>query len=113
MPSREPARAFLDGPLREADADLLLDDPLVNAVWGMEQTVDVRRELFGQDTPEDAVIELVVETDDSFVVYSYTHRPHGTAWVSYGTKPKDGGFGTVLESYRLLAGETATDCDSG
>lgn len=88
---------------------MLLDDPLVNAVWVMDQSSDVRRDLFGEDTPEDAVIELVVETDDAFVSYSYTHRPHGTAWRCYGAKPKGSGFETTLESYRLLAGETNID----
>ncbi len=109
MPNREPGAAFLNGRLRESEADVLLDDPLVNAVWAIEQSTGVRRDLFGDDTPEDAVIELVVETDDSFVSYSYTHGPYGTAWVCYGAKPKGSGFETTLESYQLLAGETSTD----
>ena len=53
-----------------------------------------------------AVIDVVLETEDAFEMYSYT----GGRWMDYGTQRKDDeeapSMTGTLASYRLLAGET-------
>lgn len=97
-----------DEPLSEADASDLLERPGAQAVWVMDHDPATRRSLLGENPPEDAVIELVIETDDAFETYSYGHDGR---WVTYGDQPTDGSFDGTLASYRLLAGETDTDMD--
>ena len=57
------------------------------------------------DAPEDAVIDIVVETATAFEMYSYT----GGRWMDYGTQAKDDedapSMAGTLDSYDLLAGK--------
>ena len=111
MNEPEPADSLPDGPLSEAEAAALLDRPTADGVWVMDHGQATRRSILGDNPPDDAVIELVIETDEGFEMYSYTHTAEGTQWVTYGTQPKDGSFAETLASYRLLAGQTATAMD--
>lgn len=111
-----PAEGFPDDPLSEETAAELLQRPTAQAVWVMDHDRTTVTALVGPDAPADVVIELVVETDEAFEMYSYTHHAGQPTWVSYGSQPKGSGFETTLESYRLLAGETGvatTADDSG
>ena len=109
MNEPEPAEGFPEEPLTEAEAVALQDDPTTQAVWVMDHDPATRASVLGENPPDDAVIELVVETPETFRLYSYTNRPTGTIWVTYGEEPKGGGFEATLESYRLLAGDSELD----
>ncbi|MFB6193652.1 MAG: hypothetical protein ABEI75_01185 [Halobaculum sp.] len=106
MNEPEPAEGFPDDPLTESDAAAFADDPTTEAVWVMDHDPTTRASVLGENPPENAVIELVIETAEAFRLYSYTHRPGGTRWVTYGEEPKGGGFTATLDSYRLLAGDS-------
>ena len=107
----EPAEDWPDGPLSEGDArDLLFDREDVLAVWVMDHDEATLSALLGPDPPEDAVVDVVVETDAAFEMYSYTHHETTTRWVTFGDERKgtDGArrMRDTLDSYRLLAGES-------
>ena len=95
-----------DGPMSAAEAREYVDDPEVVAVWVMDPDSDVRSITVPTDGPDDPVVDLVVETETGYDMYSYT----GGQWMDYGTQRKDDDdeapsmVGT-LKSYRVLAGE--------
>lgn len=107
MEQPEPADEWPEGPLSESDAaDLLEEADEATGVWVMDHDDGVRSVSLPADAPEDAVIDIVVETTDGFEMYSYT----GGRWMDYGTQAKDDeetpSMAGTLASYRLLAGET-------
>jgi hypothetical protein len=55
---------------------------------------------------DDAVVDVVLETDGAFEMYSYSRGQ----WMDYGTQRKDDSdapsMAGTLESYRVLAGES-------
>jgi hypothetical protein len=109
-----PAENWPDGPLTEGDArDLLFDREATTAVWVMDHDEATRTALLGADPPEDAVLDVVLETPDAFEMYSYTHHDDGTRWVTYGEESKGTDGGTTmrdtLASYRLLVGDSDLD----
>lgn len=107
-----PADGWPDRPLTEDEARDLLggtdhtDDP-VCAVWVFDGAGEGARDaLLGEDDPADAVIDLVVETDERYRLFSYTYGPSGLGWYDYGAEPTDEeSMAGTLASYRLLAGE--------
>ncbi len=107
MDEPTPAPDWPDRPLTEAEAADLRDDE-VRAVHVMDHSEAVRR---GVDADPDDVIEVVLETDAEYLMYSYTAAPNaeGAIWMDYGTQPKDGEGGATmretLASYRVVAGE--------
>lgn len=80
------------------------DDPV--AVWVMDHGTGVRSAAVGADDPDDAVIDVVVETTVGFRMFSYT----GGRWMDYGTQRHDDesapSMAGTLDSYRVLAGES-------
>ena len=115
MDEPEPAEGWPDGPLAEAEARDLLggtdhgDEPVV-AVWVFDGGGEGAREaLLSEGDPADAVIDLVLETDRAYRMFSYTYGREGLGWQDYGTERKGTeGAETMretLESYRLLCGE--------
>ncbi|MFB9811837.1 hypothetical protein [Haloarcula sebkhae] len=96
-------------PFSPAEASALLDDiDGAVAVWVMHYDNDVRSAVVLDDAPEDAVIDIVVETDAAFEMYSYTSG----VWMDYGTQRKDDPdappMAGTLDSYDVLAGESET-----
>ena len=106
----EPAEGWPDGPLSESAAALVEDRTDATAVWVMDHGAAARESVLGSDPPEDAVIDLIVETETGFKIYSYTTSPDGTRWMDYGAEEKGtpGGdaMAATLSDYRLLAGES-------
>lgn len=106
----EAAQGWPDEPLTEAEArELHADRADCVAVWVMDHDDATREALLGPDAPADAVVDVVLETDDAFELYSYTHHGDGTRWVTYGEEAKGGDATTMagtLAHYRLLAGES-------
>jgi hypothetical protein len=105
MQEPEPAEGWPDRPLSEAEAtDLLGEDAL--AVWVMDHEDGVRSVVVPPGAPEDAVVDIVLETPDAFEMYSFS----GGRWMDYGTQRKDDeeapSMAGTLESYRVLAGES-------
>jgi hypothetical protein len=106
------AEGWPDGPLTEEDARDLLgetdhtDDP-VRAVWVFDGGGEGAREAILDDTdPDDSVIDLVLETDGEYRLFSYTYGPAGLGWQDYGTEPTGSEtMAGTLESYRPLAGD--------
>ncbi|MFB6126633.1 MAG: hypothetical protein ABEJ79_04965 [Halolamina sp.] len=110
MDQPEPAAGWPDRPLSEAEARDRGADAL--GIWVMDHDDGVRSVAVPESAPEDAVVDLVRETETGFEMYSYTRGQ----WMDYGTQAKDDAeapsmVGT-LESYRLLAGETTLDIDA-
>ncbi len=110
MEQPEPAADWPDGPLSQsAAADLLDEVGGAIGVWIMDHESGVRSVSTPADAPDDAVIDIVVETTDTFEMYSYT----GGRWMDYGTQAKDDGdappMAGTLESYDLLTGDTDLD----
>lgn len=111
MPVDEPAPAgddWPDRPLSPGEARDRLDaDGDVRAVWVMDHDDGVRATVVPDDAPEDAVVDVVLETTDGFEMYSYTRGQ----WMDYGTQRHDDedapSMAGTLESYRVLAGESA------
>ncbi|MFC3477411.1 hypothetical protein [Halobacterium litoreum] len=106
MDEPQPAEEWPDRPLSEAEArDLREGD--VRAVWVMDHEESVRSAVLPDDAPDDAVVDVVLETEDAFEMYSYT----GGRWMNYGTQRRDDedapSMAGTLESYRVLAGESA------
>ena len=60
---------------------------------------------------DDDVIELVLETEEAYRMYSYAASPDegDASWLDYGRESKSGEAGETmrrtLESYRVLAGD--------
>ncbi|MWG33344.1 hypothetical protein GQS65_02355 [Halomarina oriensis] len=107
----EPADGWPDGPLSERAArDLLFDREDVVAVWVMDHDETTLSALVGPDPPDDAVVDVVLETEDAFEMYSYTHYETATRWVTFGEERKESeGGGTMrdtLADYRIVAGES-------
>jgi len=105
MQEPEPAEGWPDRPLSEEEAaDLLADDVL--AVWAMDHEDGVRSVVVPPGAPEDAVVDVVLETADAFEMYSFS----GGRWMDYGVQRKDDeeapSMAGTLESYRVLAGES-------
>jgi hypothetical protein len=105
MQEPEPAEGWPDRPLPEAEAaDLLADD--IVAVWVMDHEDGVRSVVLPPGAPDDAVVDVVLETGTAFEMYSYS----GGRWMDYGTQRKDDeeapSMAGTLESYRVLAGES-------
>jgi len=76
------------------------------AVWVMDHGESVRSTVVPDDGPEDAVVDLVVETDAGFEMYSYTRGQ----WIDYGMQRHDDddapSMAGTLESYRVLTGDS-------
>ncbi|SFL16391.1 hypothetical protein SAMN04487950_2821 [Halogranum rubrum] len=109
MDEPRPAEGWPDAPLTTDEARDLLDDEDVVAVWVMDHDEDTRATVLSENDPDDAVIELILETPTSFRMYSYTHGVNGTAWMDYGETEKgtDGAemMLDTLESYHVLVGD--------
>jgi hypothetical protein len=105
MEQPAPADGWPDRPLSESEAADLLDDDAV-AVWVMDHEDGVRSVVVPPGAPDDAVVDVVVETASAFEMYSYS----GGRWMDYGTQRKDDedapSMAGTLESYRVLAGES-------
>lgn len=114
MDEPEPAEGWPEGPLTESEARDLLggtdytDEPVV-AVHVFDGGGEGARDaLLDDGDPADAVIDIVLETDREYRMFSYTYGRAGLGWQDYGSEPTDSGtMAGTLESYRLLAGETA------
>lgn len=107
----EPAAGWPEGSLTEREArDLQFDREDATAVWVLDHDEATRTAILGPDPPEDAVIDVVVETDERFEMYSYTHHDSTTQWVTYGEERKEtegaARMRDTLDSYRLLVGDT-------
>ena len=107
----EPAADWPEGSLTESEArDLQFDRDGVVAVWVLDHDEATRTALLGPDPPGDAVVDVVLETDEAFEMYSYTHHDSTTQWVTYGEERKGTEGGTTmrdtLTSYRLLVGDS-------
>lgn len=105
MEQPEPAEGWPDRPLSQAEArDHLADD--VVAVWVMHHDDAVRSVAIPPGAPDDAVIDVVLETETAFEMYSYT----GGRWMDYGTQRRDDeeapSMAGTLEHYDVLAGES-------
>lgn len=119
MEQPKPAEGWPDGPLTETEASDLLggtdhtDDP-VRAVHVFDGGGEGARDaLLDEGAPDDAVIDLVLETDTAYRMFSYTYGRAGLGWQDYGTERKDTegaeAMAGTLESYRLLAGEPPSE----
>lgn len=106
MEQPEPAEGWPDRPLSEAEARDRLEGDVV-AVWAMRHDDGVRSVAVPPGAPDDAVIDVVLETETAFEMYSYT----GGRWMDYGTQRRDDdeapSMAGTLESYEVLAGESA------
>lgn len=107
MDEPSPVPDWPDRPLTETEAADLCEEGVL-AVHVMDHADAVRR---GVDADPDDVIEVVLETDAEYRMYSYTADPsaEGATWMDYGTQPKGGEGGATmretLASYRVVAGE--------
>lgn len=115
MEQPEPAAGWPERPVEEAEATALLEDGPdwfdvdgVRAVWVMDQDSGVRGAV-APGADDDAVVDLVVETDAAYRMFSFS----GGRWMDYGTQRKDDddapSMGGTLESYRVLAGDPETE----
>jgi len=107
MDRPEPATDWPDRPLSAAEAEALLDDvDDAVAVWVMDHETGVRSAVVTEDAPDDAVVDVVVETTTGFDMYSFSRGQ----WMDYGTQRKDDdeapSMAGTLDSYRVLAGES-------
>ncbi len=105
MQEPEPAEDWPERPLPEEEAADLLDDDVL-AVWVMDHEDGVRSVVVPPGAPEDAVVDVVLETGTGFEMYSFS----GGRWMDYGTQRKDDdeapSMAGTLETYRVLAGES-------
>lgn len=110
MEQPEPAEGWPDRPLSEDEAADRLSEA-GGAVWVMDPDSSVRSVAVPPDAPDNPVIDLVVETDEAFEMYSYSRG----RWMDYGTQRKDDEdappMAGTLESYRVLVGESGLDVD--
>lgn len=102
-----PADGWQTRPLSETEAAALLgeiDDAV--AVWVMDHGDDVQSAVTLGDGPDDAVVDIVVETETGFEMYSYTDGQ----WLDYGTQQKSDtdapSMAGTSASYRVLAGRS-------
>ena len=104
MEKPEPADDWPGRPLSEAEAADYLGSGVIG-VWVLDHDEGVRSVTVPDGAPEDAVIDVVLETEATFEMFSYT----GGQWMDYGTQHKDEkeapSMAGTLESYRVLAGE--------
>lgn len=103
----EPADDWPTGPLTESEARKLLEGDEVDGVWVMDHDAATHAAL---GATEEEVVDIVLETAGGFRMFSYSEHGGDRTWLDYGTADTSTIRGT-LESYRLLAGETATDLD--
>jgi hypothetical protein len=107
MEQPTPADGWRTRPLSEAEAAELLEatDDAV-AVWVMDHDEDVQSAITLGAGPDDGVVDIVLETETGFEMYSYTDGQ----WMDYGTQRKDDtdapSMTGTLESYRVLAGSS-------
>lgn len=105
MERPQPATDWPARPLSEAEAKAKLEAGAI-AIWVMDPDSAVRSGTVPANAPDDPVIDLVVETEQEFDMYSYT----GGRWMDYGTQRKDDpeapSMAGTLASYRVLAGES-------
>lgn len=110
MEQPQPATGWPDRPLSETEAKAELDDDAI-AIWVMDPGEGVRSGTVPPNAPEDPVIDLVIETEEAFEMYSYT----GGQWMDYGIQRKDDdeapSMAGTLESYRVLAGDSDVDIE--
>ena len=107
MDEPEPAEGWPEGPLSADEAAGLCEERSeVVAVWVMHHDDGVRSSVVPADAPEDAVVDIVLETADTFEMYSYSRG----RWMDYGTQRKDDedapSMAGTLDSYEVLAGES-------
>jgi hypothetical protein len=107
MEQPEPAEEWPDRPLSEAEATArFTDEEDVVAVWVMDHTADIRSVVIPPGSPDDAVVDVVLETNTGFEMYSFTNGQ----WMDYGIQRKDDedapSMAGTLESYRVLAGDS-------
>lgn len=112
----EPADDWPDGPLTRAEARTLLDRADVVAVWERPPDEKAHASLLAPDDPDDAVVELVIETPTEYRLYGYARRDDGgAAWMDYGAAEKGTDAAETMldafESYRLLVGSAAREAD--
>lgn len=109
MEKPKPATDWPDIPLTEDEAADRLNDGL--AVWVMDADEAVRPATVPTGGPETPIVDIVIETDEAFDMYSYT----GGQWMDYGTQRKDDEdappMDGTLASYRILIGETELDLE--
>lgn len=109
MEQPQPATGWPERPLSESEAEAKLDGDAV-AVWVMDPDDSVRSASHSKG-PDDPVIDLVVETETGFEMYSYSRGQ----WMDYGTQRKDDeeapSMAGTLASYRVLAGESELDLE--
>jgi hypothetical protein len=107
MDQPEPVTDWPDRPLTETEAADLVDET-VRAVYVMDHSSAVQE---GVGADEDEVIEIVLETDSAYRMYSYaaSSAEDDATWRDYGRESKAGEAGTTmrqtLASYRVLAGD--------
>lgn len=103
--NREPATEWPDYPLTKAQARNLLEEDII-AVWVMDYKENTRNLACDTDIEDDAVLDIVLEMDDRYEIYSYTDYEGETTWVSFGTEWKGTERGEMmqdtLKSYQLL-----------
>lgn len=120
MEQPSPADGFPDRPLASNEAQALYDGDTsgiddtdditrtfnnpVQAIWVMDQDETVRGTV-APGADDDAVVDLVVETDTAYLMFSFS----GGRWMDYGTQRKDDedapSMAGTLDSYRVLAGD--------
>ncbi|WP_224449888.1 hypothetical protein [Haloprofundus salilacus] len=102
------AEEWPDRPLSGDEARGLLDDE-TRVVHVMDHDPATRGVVLRDDDPgpDEAIIEIVLETDDEYRMYSYTRDNDGARWMNYGTERKGTNgaepMRATLESYRVLA----------
>ncbi|ELZ49843.1 hypothetical protein C466_15724 [Halorubrum distributum JCM 10118] len=106
MEQPEPAEGWPDRPLSEAETKArFTEEENVVAVWVMDHTTDIQSVAAPPSAPGDAVVDIVVETNTGYNMYSFTRGQ----WMNYGTQRKDDeespSMAGTLESYRVLTGE--------
>jgi len=108
MNKPEPAEDWPGRPLSEAEAADHLGSGVIG-VWVMDHDEGVRSVAVPNGAPENAVIDVVLETEEAFEMCSYTSG----RWMDYGTQRKDDqeapSMAGTLASYRLLAGESTLE----
>lgn len=104
---REPASDLPEGPLTEEQARDLIERDEIETVWVMDYEENTRDLVPDSDVSDEAVLDVVLETDDRYEMYSYTDYEGEMMWISFGFEEKGTDSGEMmqgtLESYRVLA----------